>query len=204
MSNKKHNYIWKDVVEIKGHYHAEEFPISGLMDGPNVYQIDDFLDAVAKKYRVTIDDVKTYMLHNIEFDASVLPFGAEDCGCYIDGVAEWLIPKNEKPQHIDLTKRLTALSAELDNLLDMTPKDQTKNSHEINAVYADMANLKDTLEQAGFGGTPVPRVVIDVKGGIVEAVYSNQPGLKATVRLLDYDLDHPQPSTAPHGMQQIY
>lgn len=90
MNNK---YTWKDIVEINGKYYAEEFPISGEMDGDGddyCYQIDDFLETVAKKYKVNVDDIKTYMMNNIEFDPTPLPFGAESCGCYIDGVAEWL------------------------------------------------------------------------------------------------------------------
>lgn len=54
------------------------------------YQLDDFYEAVAKKYSVDVDDIKTYMMDDIEFDPRMLPWGAEDCGCYIDGVAEWL------------------------------------------------------------------------------------------------------------------
>lgn len=85
-------YTWKDVVEIDGKFYAEEFEISGEMDNDNVYQIDDFINSVAKKYNVDSDDVKTYMTDNIEFNPKELTFGAEDCGCYINGIAEWMIP----------------------------------------------------------------------------------------------------------------
>ena len=31
------------------------------------------------------------MLDDIEFEPKELPYGAEECGCYINGVAEWLL-----------------------------------------------------------------------------------------------------------------
>ena len=61
------------------------------MDDSDTYRIDDFMYAVAEKYGCGTDDIKTYMLDDIEFDGKELIFGAEACGCYIDGVAEWLI-----------------------------------------------------------------------------------------------------------------
>lgn len=87
-------YTWKDIVDINGVCYAEEFPISGETDGTEddvYYRLDDFYESVAKKYGVDTDDIETYMMDGIEFDPRVLPWGAEDCGCYIDGVAEWLI-----------------------------------------------------------------------------------------------------------------
>ena len=84
-------YTWKDIVRINDMLYCEEFPISGEMDDPDTYRIDDFMNAVAEKYSCSTDDIETYMLDNIEFDPSDLPFGAEACGCYIDGVAEWEI-----------------------------------------------------------------------------------------------------------------
>lgn len=86
----KKTYTWKDIVEINGKIYAEEFPISGIMDDKNTYQIDNFIHAVAEKHGVDTDDVKTYMMDNIDFDPATVPFGAEDCGCYINGQAEWL------------------------------------------------------------------------------------------------------------------
>lgn len=83
-------YTWKDIVKVNGKISAEEFEISGVMDDENTYQIDDFLESVANKYRVDVDDIKTYMMDDIEFNPQELPFGAEDCGCYINGKAEWL------------------------------------------------------------------------------------------------------------------
>lgn len=86
-------YTWKDIVCINGVCYAEEFPISGERDNSDdiYYQLDDFYEAVAEKYGVDVDEIKTYMMDGIEFDPQVLAWGAEDCGCYIDGVAEWLI-----------------------------------------------------------------------------------------------------------------
>lgn len=84
-----HKCTWKDIVEINGAIAAEEFPISGEMDGDSV-RIDEFITAVAEKYCVSADEVKTYMMDDIDFDPSKVPFGAEECGCYFDGVAEWM------------------------------------------------------------------------------------------------------------------
>lgn len=88
----KPKYTWKDIVNVNGKIYAEEFPISGEtdMDG-EFYRIGDFLSSVANKHGVATDDVKTYMMDNIEFDPSTVPYGAEECGCYIDGTAEWLL-----------------------------------------------------------------------------------------------------------------
>ena len=84
-------FTWKDIVRVNGKISAEEFEISGVMDGEDIYQIDDFLEAVAEKYGVDTGDIETYMMDNIDFNPKELPFGAEDCGCYINGMAEWLL-----------------------------------------------------------------------------------------------------------------
>lgn len=92
-------YTWRDIVSINGVCYAEEFPISGEKDGCEsdvYYQLDDFYDAVAKKYGVDVDDIETYVMNDIEFDPRVFPWGAEECGCYIDGKAEWLIGFDEE------------------------------------------------------------------------------------------------------------
>ena len=89
MSNNK--YTWKDVVKVNGKISTEEFEISGVMDDEDVYQIDDFLEAVAQKYGVDVDNVETYMMDDIDFNPEELPYGAEECGCYINGIAEWLL-----------------------------------------------------------------------------------------------------------------
>ena len=87
----KIKYTWKDIVKISKNYFAEEHEISGEMEDSATYHIDDFMYAVAAKYEVSVDDIQTYMLDNIEFDPAGLPWGTEECGCYINGVAEWLI-----------------------------------------------------------------------------------------------------------------
>ena len=84
-------YTWKDIVEINGKHYAEEHIISGEMDNEDIYQIDSYLEAVADKHNVDVDDIKTYMMDDIEFNPKEMPYGAEDCGCYINGIAEWLI-----------------------------------------------------------------------------------------------------------------
>lgn len=93
MKNKK--YVWKDVVEINGKIYAEEFEISGMCDDYDcqIYQIDKFLESVAKKYKCEKDDIKTYMMDNIKFNANELklPFSAEDCGLYINDIPEWIM-----------------------------------------------------------------------------------------------------------------
>lgn len=92
-------YTWKDIVKINDKIYTEEFPISGKKDYNNeqtIYEIDNFLQAVAKKHGVDVDDVKTYMMDNIEFDARELPYGAESCGCYINGVPEWVLDIDRK------------------------------------------------------------------------------------------------------------
>lgn len=85
---QQQKFTWRDIVEINGKHYAEEFSISGLMDDENVYQIDDFLDSVGRKYNVYPGNIKTYMMDNIDFDPKELRFGAESCGCYINGVPE--------------------------------------------------------------------------------------------------------------------
>ncbi|MBS5143819.1 MAG: hypothetical protein KHZ91_13295 [Firmicutes bacterium] len=87
--NDVSNYVWCDIVSVNGKIVAEEFPISGEMDA-EFYQIDDFLEAVAKKYGVEPDEVKTYMMDGIDFDPKELPFGAESCGCYKNGELQFV------------------------------------------------------------------------------------------------------------------
>lgn len=45
-------YMWHDIVSVNGKISAEKFPISGKMDD-DCYQIDDFLEAVAKNTEQT-------------------------------------------------------------------------------------------------------------------------------------------------------
>ena len=88
-----HKYTWKDIVKIGDKVFCEEFPISGDTDGDGeYYRIDDFMTAVAETHGVDIDEIQTYMMDSdMEFEVDGLEFGAEACGCYIDGIAEWLI-----------------------------------------------------------------------------------------------------------------
>lgn len=82
-------YTWKDIVKIGDAIYVEEFPISGEMDGEDIYQIDDFLSAVSDKYNVDIDKIETYMMDHIEFDPKTIGVDPADCGCYINGIPEW-------------------------------------------------------------------------------------------------------------------
>lgn len=91
-------YVWKDIVEINGSIYAEEFPFSGeMIDGH--YNINEYLFAVARKYGVRMRDVRTYMLDGISFNPMKLGYGADECGCYIDGVAEWEIEDDDNDEY---------------------------------------------------------------------------------------------------------
>lgn len=100
MSNKT-KYTWKDLVCIDGKVYAEEHPISGEREGEDdeYWDIDEFLEAVSSKYHCPIENIKTYMMDGPYFagtiDMSQLAFGAESCGAYINGVAEWAIDDDE-------------------------------------------------------------------------------------------------------------
>jgi hypothetical protein len=97
-------YTWKDIVKIGDKVYAEEHEISGETEGGILsqhYKVDDFFLAVSKKYMVNIDDIKTYMFDNIEFNPTGLEFGATDCGCYIDGEPEWLLIEKEIMEESD-------------------------------------------------------------------------------------------------------
>lgn len=93
-------YTWCDIVSVNGKIVAEEFPISGEMDA-EFYQIDNFLEAVAKKYGVGLDEVKTYMMDGIDFDPKELPFGAEACGCYKNGELQFLDETEQAIQTVE-------------------------------------------------------------------------------------------------------
>lgn len=84
-------YTWKDIIKVNRTITAEEFPISGVMDSSDIYQIDDFINSVASKYGVDKDEIQTYMMDKIDFDGTLLPFGAVSCGCYINGLPEWRV-----------------------------------------------------------------------------------------------------------------
>lgn len=87
-------YMWKDIVKIGDRLFVEKFPISGEMDGDTHYRIDEFIEAVANKYSVPIDSVKTYMMDGITVDSAMLQIAIEECGCYINGIPEWNIPED--------------------------------------------------------------------------------------------------------------
>lgn len=82
-------YTWKDIINIHGNIHAEEFPVTKKTDEDETQQINEFLTAIAAKYDVNINEIKTYKLHDINFEAKYLPFGAESCGYNIDSMPEW-------------------------------------------------------------------------------------------------------------------
>lgn len=93
-------YTWKDLVCANDKVYACEFPISGVIDEIEdddfAYQIDDFIEAAAREFNCSEDDIKTYTMDgedftDIEYDPKTLSFGAEDCGAYINGIAEWTI-----------------------------------------------------------------------------------------------------------------
>lgn len=98
--NDVSNYVWYDIVSVNGKIAAEKFPISGEMDD-EFYQIDDFLEAVAKKYGVGSDEVKTYMMDGIDFNPKELPFGAEACGCYKNGELQFLDETEQAIQTVE-------------------------------------------------------------------------------------------------------
>ena len=100
MSDNAPVYEWRDVVEINGKHYCECFPISGEMDD-DAFQLDDFFEAVAEKHGVDIDDIKTYMMDDIHFNPKELEFGAEACGCYINGVPEWCIEPSPTQNSLD-------------------------------------------------------------------------------------------------------
>lgn len=81
-------FTWKDIIKVRDEIHAVEYPISGEKDNEDCYTCDDFFDAVANEFDINPEDIETYLFDDIDFDPRGLPFGAEACGCYIDGVAE--------------------------------------------------------------------------------------------------------------------
>lgn len=93
---REHSYIWVDIVKVGDIVAPAIHSISGLKDDDMHYQIDDFIEAVAKEYNVDTDQIKTYMMDNIDFDPSSVSIDVAQCGCYIDGVPEWLVEKYSK------------------------------------------------------------------------------------------------------------
>lgn len=93
---REHSYVWVDIVKVGDIIATAIHPISGIKDDDMHYQIDDFIEAVAKEYNVDTDQVKTYMMDNIDFDPDSVSIDTTQCGCYIDGVPEWLVEKCSK------------------------------------------------------------------------------------------------------------
>lgn len=83
-------YTWKDIVVIGDIVSPEEHEISGELDD-NHYILDDFFKAVAEKFDVDENEIETLLMDDVNIDVSKLPYGHEECGCYINGVAEWLL-----------------------------------------------------------------------------------------------------------------
>lgn len=99
--HKSGNLTWKDLVRINDKVYAEEFPIENVTDEDDycndIFRVEMFLRAVAEKYNCDVDDIKTWFLDGDDFDegadmpedyVKALPFGAEDCGAYINGEPE--------------------------------------------------------------------------------------------------------------------
>ena len=106
--DKKHSRIkygckvvWKDLVCINGEVFAEEHQIDNDVDiDPDdkqpIFRLDRFFEAVAAKYNCNTDDIRLWTMEGESFaeDANLpddfyqtqVPFGAESCGAYIDGI----------------------------------------------------------------------------------------------------------------------
>ena len=131
--------MWYDIVSVNGKIAAEKFPISGEMDD-EFYQIDDFLEAVAKKYGVGPDEVKTYMMDGIDFDPKELPFGAEACGCYKNGELQFLDETEQAIQTVeDMAEHLpNGLIRDADTVLADIMQEA---NFEINGLAKDIFNI---------------------------------------------------------------
>lgn len=94
---------WKDLVRINDKIYAEEFPIENVTDkdkdGCDIYRVDMFMNAVAEKHGCNVNDITTWFMDGDDFDEGAdmpkgyiksFPFGAEDCGPYINGEPEGL------------------------------------------------------------------------------------------------------------------
>lgn len=95
------NFTWKDIVHIKKHdvCFCEEFPISGhttivptnnALTNKIIYELDDFINAAAKKHNVNPEDIELLSLCDDPcafIDASSMKFKLSECGCYINGIS---------------------------------------------------------------------------------------------------------------------
>lgn len=132
-------YVWYDIVSVNGKIAAEKFPISGEMDD-EFYQIDDFLEAVAKKYGVGPGEVKTYMMDGIDFNPKELPFGAEACGCYKNGELQFMDETEQAIQTVeDMAEHLpNGLIRDADTVLADIMQEA---NFEINGLAKDIFNI---------------------------------------------------------------
>ena len=110
MSNR---VIWRDIVRIGENYYAESAAVrlygdaekfQGIFMGcdedeilsmledadcDSIYDIDGFITAVAAKHGCGADDIALYTSENFGIPEEILatlPWGAESCGGYINGV----------------------------------------------------------------------------------------------------------------------
>lgn len=90
-------YTWKDIVRFTRNgqtmYCCDEFPISGKKSD-NKYIINDFIKAVSEKYNIESQTIETYMMNRFDVSPVIdsLSFSPCDCGCYLNGIAEWEFP----------------------------------------------------------------------------------------------------------------
>lgn len=81
---KEQCFTWKDLVEVRGEIHEEEFKISGLNSYYEDYWVDEFIDAVARKYNAYPGFIKTETRDGLDrIDAE-----AFELGCFINGIPE--------------------------------------------------------------------------------------------------------------------
>lgn len=100
-TGNKPKFEWKDIVKFKKDgkvvYSFEESEISGEMDDPNTYRIDEFIDFVADKYGVNSDDISVWSIDHFNFDNILLDekltlmLKTYSCGCYINETPEWML-----------------------------------------------------------------------------------------------------------------
>lgn len=86
-------YSWKDFVKIGDDIYFEESFISGKQDSVDVYQIDEFIEFVAKKYDVDVDNIHLWTMEHFEMPVEILKHNISECGLYINGIPEWIINK---------------------------------------------------------------------------------------------------------------
>lgn len=144
-------YTWKDLVYIQGQgVFSEEHSISGEHDDFS-YEIDDFIEASALLHRCSEKDIKLWSIDGDDFapsnvDTSMLPYGAESCGLYVNGIPEW---------HIEAD--LLDLSTEdLEELLEKAPDALSAREVRLYNNYVEIGNtihhVDDDLDDAELTG----------------------------------------------------